>query len=313
MTTPPKMKLLSDFDGVWTNPEPEASAVRSLMVSRTSALSGLAASQVDADLRELSSYALSRPAEHGWAPGGRISAFADEDPLILGNAAAEVMRRWGKDRSLAPAGAREVAERCRVYCEAVFEEGFETIDAYADAIFHEGTSNFRAEHGSALLPGAADAAERMLELGLDVVVVSNSGEEKILNWFELAGIPARSVHDRQDDGARCLHVRGSAGKFVLGEGDDSISIGERRIIIDRPKYVAAIQAEAPDAVIGDVFSLDLALPHALRARGENWAPKTLVLAKNSYTPGWSGVQRADGAVDHVVDGLGDFCDLLARL
>ena len=309
----PKMKLLSDFDGVWTNPEPEASAVRSLMVARTSALSGLAPSQVDADLRELSGFALSHPAEHGWAPNGRISAFADEDPLILGNAAAEVMRRWGKDRTLAPSNLREVAERCGVYCEAVYDEGFESIDSYADSVFHEGTSNFRAEHGSALLPGAPDAAERMLELGVDVVVVSNSGEEKILNWFERAGIPARSVHERKDDGARCLHVRGSAGKFILGEGEDSISIGERRIIVDRPKYVAAIQAEAPDAVIGDVFSLDLALPHALRARGESWAPKTLVLAKNSYTPGWSGVQRADGAGDHVGDGLGDFCDLIAKL
>ncbi|MCB9913616.1 MAG: hypothetical protein H6828_00540 [Planctomycetes bacterium] len=307
------MKLLSDFDGVWTDPEPEASAVRRLMVARTSELSGLAASQVDADLRELAGYALARPAEHGWSPGGRISAFADEDPLILGNAAAEVMRRWAGDAAAAPDSAREVAARCRVYCEAILDEGFASIDAYADAVFHAGTSAFRAEHGSALLPGAAEAAERMLALGVDVVVVSNSGEEKILDWFERAGIPARSVHARADDGARCLHVRGSAGKFVLGEGEDSISVAERRILVDRPKYVAAIRAEAPDAVIGDVFSLDLALPHALRSRGERWAPRTLVLAKNSYTPGWSGVERAGGAVDHVVDGLGDLCDLLATL
>ena len=303
------MKLLSDFDGVWTDPEPEANAVRSTMIARTSALSGLSAEQVDADLRQLASIALATPAEHGWSPNGRISAFADEDPLILGNAAAEVMRRQGMQGE----GAGDVAERCKQYCTAILADGFESIDAYADAIFREGTSSFRSEQGSALLPAARESAERMLELGLDVVVVSNSGEDKILHWFEMAGIPARSVNARKEDGERCLHVRGSAGKFVLGDGEEQLTIGERRIFVDRPMYIEAIRAEAPDVVIGDVFSLDLALPHVLRERGESWAPQQLVLAKNSYTPEWSGAQRAGGAIDHVVSGLSEFCDLLATL
>ncbi len=303
------MKLLSDFDGVWTDPAPEANAVRSLMVARTSELSKIPKSQVDADLQQLAEVALEEPAAHGWSPNGRISAFADEDPLILGNAAAEVMRRWGSDDSKTD----EVAERCKLYLEAVLASGFESMDVYANAIFGEGTSNFRSEHGSALLPEARAAAERMLELDLDVVVVSNSGEDKILHWFELAGIPARSVNERKADGERCFHVRGSAGKFVLGHGDEQLTVGARKIFIDRPMYTEAIRAEAPDVIIGDVFSLDLALPHVLRERGESWAPSNLVLAKNTYTPEWSGTERAGGAIDHVVSGLSEFCDLLATL
>jgi phosphoglycolate phosphatase-like HAD superfamily hydrolase len=307
------MKLLSDFDGVWTDPTPEAEAVRSLMIERTAALSGETPQQVEADLEALATIALGEPAEHGWAPHGRISAFADEDPLILGNATAEVMRRWGADAELAPASGQAVAGRCAVYCLAVRDGGYESMDAYADKIFHEGTARFREQHSSALLPGAREAAERMLAEGLEVVVVSNSSEDKILNWFELAGIEARSVSERKDDGARCLFVRGSAGKFVLGEGDEQLTIGKRRIFIDRPMYTEAIRAEAPDVICGDVFSLDLALPHALRQRGERWAPSHLVLAMNTYTPAWSGVERAGGAIDHVVNGLSEFCDLLARL
>jgi len=47
-------------------------------------------------------------------------------------------------------------------------------------------------------------------------------------------------------------------------------VGEGRVELRRPRYEAILREEAPDAVVGDVFSLDLALPLALRRREPAW-------------------------------------------
>lgn len=303
------MKILSDFDGVWTDPGPEAEAVRRLWIERTAELSGIDEDRVDADLRHLAAVALARPGEHGWAPNGRISAFADEDPLILGNAVADLMRRWGEGDGPRDGEDAEIATRCARYVAAIRAAGHESIDAYANDLFGEGTSGFRAKHGSALRPGALEAALGLLERGIELVVVSNSTSEKILAWFEAAGIPARDAKSEDPGDDPRVVVRGSAGKFVLGPDDEQIECGGRRIYVDRPMYRDVLRLEAPDLVLGDVFSLDLALPHALRRAGVSYAPQTLVLARRDYTPAWAGVERAGGAIDRVVDGLDELLDL----
>ena len=66
-------------------------------------------------------------------------------------------------------------------------------------------------------------------------------------------------------------------------------------------------------MIGDVFSLDLALPHVMRQAREI-APQ-LALRRHPHTPSWVLDSRADGAIDLVVeqlDGLVEPVRTLAR-
>jgi len=304
------LKILSDFDGVWTDPTPEADAVRAELVRRTAELSGVESETVAADMIALSEIALGSPAQHGWTLNGRITAFADEDPLILGNAVTEVIGMIADHSLDGRTPAIEVVERCTTYRAAILDAGHPNLDDFAEWVFRTGTANFRQGRRHALLPAAIEVAERLLRSDAEVVVVSNSGEEKILDWFDLSGIPAKSVNDREAGDDRCLYVRGSAGKFVLGEGSEQVELCGRKIYIDRPMYRAAIEAEAPDLVVGDVFSLDLALPHALRCEGHPWAPSQLVLRRNSYSPAWAADERAGGVIDHVIDELAGLCDLI---
>lgn len=133
----------------------------------------------------------------------------------------------------------------------------------------------------------------LVEAGAEVVVVSNSSSEKIEGWFRETGVGHGLSH--------ALRVRGSAGKFILGATDEHLVLSGRRVCVDRPKYRAILAEERPDFVIGDVYSLDLALPHVMRRAGEI-APR-LALRRHPHTPRWVLDSRADGAIDLVVDQL----------
>ena len=308
-------KILSDFDGVWTNPGDEATGVQSLMIAETARLSGIDRDVVAGDFQVFGEIALGTPGAHGWAPDGRITAYVDEDPFCLGNSMAGVLGGLASgELSLAGCALGSVdgalLPRANVYAGAIVARGFANPSAFADHCFLEATAAFLRDHPPALVPGAKAIAERFLAMGADVVVVSNSGEDKILNWLRDADIPAFSVHDdSRPANAPCFRVRGSAAKFALGDGHESIQVSGRNIFVDRPKYRTVLEIENADFVIGDVFSLDLALPHSLREAGQSWAPRELILRRHDYTPKWVAESRAGGAIDHVVDGLDDLCDL----
>jgi hypothetical protein len=107
-------------------------------------------------------------------------------------------------------------------------------------------------------------------------------------------------------------VRGSASKWLIGS-DAAIDIAGRRIFVDRPRYRAAIEAEEADLVVGDVFSLDLALPHVMRTHGMAAAPRSLVLRHHPHTPSWVRDTAAGGAIDHMVAGLAELPAIVAAL
>lgn len=76
------------------------------------------------------------------------------------------------------------------------------------------------------------------------------------------------------------------------------------------RYRAAIEEEDPDLVIGDVFSLDLALPHVMRREGNPAAPSKLILRRHPHTPRWVLDTRAGGAIDVVVDDVAELLGLV---
>ncbi|MHC4262153.1 MAG: hypothetical protein ACYSWX_06515 [Planctomycetota bacterium] len=282
-------KILSDFDGVWTDQALEAKSVLFFMIAEAARLARVPANRALADFTEFEALAQARPAEFGWAPDGRITAYVDEDPFCVANSIAAWLTASSDEREV-------------LYREAVLDAGHETLTAFADHCFHTATENYRNLHPPALVPDALEVFDALRRAGAEVVVVSNSSPSKLIDWFRASGI------DAGEDASHALRVRGSAGKFVLGETDASLEIAGRRIFVDRPKYRAIIGEEDPDVVIGDVYSLDLALPHAMREEGAAGAPRRLILRGHEHTPSWVRDDRAEGTIDRVVEGVADLVD-----
>lgn len=274
------VKILSDFDGVWTDQAFEAQNVKLFLIAEAARLARIAPDEAAADFALFEAEVMSAPERHGWAPDGRITAYIDEDPFCEANAIARFLE----------ASSDTKAKR---YVAAVLAGGFATMSAFGDHCFLTSTAQFRAQHPPALVPRAAEMFAALVEAGAEVVVVSNSSSEKIEGWFRETGVGNGLAH--------ALRVRGSAGKFILGPSEDHLVLAGRKIRVDRPKYRTILAEERPDFVIGDVYSLDLALPHVMRRAGE-LAPK-LALRRHPHTPRWVLDTRADGAIDLVVEQL----------
>jgi hypothetical protein len=288
------LKILSDFDGVWTNQGPEAAELDRFMASELATLSSWSFDRVQAELVRFSEQMLHTPDDHGWAPDGRISAYVDEDPLCRPSALCRLL-----ETSSDPKAA--------ILRDAVAAAGFDCMASFAERCFRQGTASFRKLHPPCIVDDAKAMLERLFEAGAQVVIISNSETEKIVGWLRAAGI------DASDDESTAVRVRGSAAKWQLGSSDDAIDVAGRSVYVDRPRYREAIVAENPDVIIGDVFSLDLALPHVMRCSGDPSAPRRLALRRHPHTPRWVLDDRAGGAIDHVVDHVGDLADIVDAL
>ncbi|HET6582353.1 MAG TPA: hypothetical protein VFG69_02875 [Nannocystaceae bacterium] len=286
MTRP--LKILSDFDGVWTDQANEAAAVRRFAIDELARVCEVPSRRAEDDYDAFVRMMQARPHEHGWAPDGRITAYIDEDPLCESSSLA----RW-----LAvtddPRGVRVRA--------AIVAAGFATVHAFSEHLFHGGVALFRSEHPPWIVPGARAMLDALHSRGAELVIVSNSSSEKLVDFFTSVGI------DASEDGGHELRVRGSAGKWKLA-GDASLVVGGRSIFVDRPAYRTLVADEAPDLIIGDVFSLDLAMPHVMRTQRADGAPRLLALRRHAHTPAWILNDRAGGAIDVVVDQVGDLAD-----
>ncbi len=282
-------KILSDFDGVWTEQDGEAEVLADHLASRCAALLGKPRATVDADLSAFRREVQARPEAFGWAPDGRISAFADEDPLCAVAGLCELVARAEHGH----------AHRYRV----AIESRWPSVRAFAQDGFNTAMEYFRSEHPPSIAADAKEQLHAVTAAGAEVVVVSNSEPGKLIAWFSAAGI------DAGEGPQHALRIRGSAGKQILG-GDLAIEVAGRTVHVDRPRYRDAIEQERPSLVIGDIFSLDLALPHVMREDGHPAAPRALALRRNRHTPAWILQDRAAGAIDHVVDRFGDLAPLI---
>lgn len=283
-------KILSDFDGVWTDQANEAAAVRRFAIDELARVCGVHCRVAEDDYDGFVRRMKAAPHEHGWAPDGRITAYVDEDPLCESSSLAHWLAFTDDPHGL------------RVH-DAIVAAGFATVQAFSEHLFHGGVALFRSEHPPWIVPGARAMLDSLHAAGAELVIVSNSSSEKLVDFFQSVGIDAS-----EDDGHE-LRVRGSAGKWKLG-GDATIEVGGRSIFVDRPAYRALVADEAPDLIIGDVFSLDLAMPHVMRTQRANGAPRLLALRRHEHTPSWVLEGRADGAIDVVVEQVGDLAALI---
>jgi len=288
------MLLLSDFDGVWTDPEAEA-RVQGELLERT--LTGWATkgkrAAVAKWLVDARAAIRREPMRYGWAPGGRLSAFSDEDAFAGHSALLHYLHVRRDDDATA-----------RALIEASAAHGFETLEHLGMAMHARAVEQVMRERGPAILPAAAAAGHRMLAAGIEVVVVSNSSVEKLATWFAHAGLPA-TRHPERAPGA--LRLRGGARKFELdATGSDPLELGKVRLETARPSYGAVLAEERPDAVVGDVFSLDLSLPLVLKRRDPAWRRVRLFWLVYPHTPRWLAreVERSTaGEVEAIAGGL----------
>ena len=133
-----------------------------------------------------------------------------------------------------------------------------------------------------------------------MVFASNAPAEKIIGWFGAHGFElVDGAHERARLDAP-LRVYGRAGKQQVA-GPRTLRLGGRAVHVDRPEYRAILDRERPDLVVGDVLSLDLATPLAMRVDGEPGAPRAVGLMDLPHTPGW--VQDAVGPGPEQVDFL----------
>ncbi len=281
------VKLVSDFDGVLTNLTHEAVRVRELFIEE---LIQLGWSVVNSNkLVELSEgFCAKNPTMTGWKVKGRISAFSDEDPFVLNSAVGDFIdqMRVGSFGEVAKTVTPEFLELWS--SNARTHERFDVhFDQVAGIAYNKMTQEvMKSVTSTPLETTTRPIIEGMMRSGALVTIISNSGSDRISDILKKSEL-ASTTFPEVRPGFVC--IRGGAKKFALGDERKTIEIGGRVVDVSRPDYEALIRQERPDAVIGDVFSLDLALPFALAQSEPELFPRglKLILRIRDYTPSWS--------------------------
>ena len=265
------MKILFDFDGTLTNIQHEYAFELARLESLVCKASGVPSEVFVEWLRRAQAHASLTPERYGWCDHGRVSAFCDEDLFMQVASAMQILDEWTGE---GVAGTE------------AFREGMGTVtfmdlterahlDMHAEPLCAFNTPD----------PEALSVLQTLLDRDCEIVVVSNSPASRIIEKFEHAGM--RPVDHDNNPSAR-FRICGMAGKFVLADSPDPVSFGGRMVDLDRPGYRQILSRERPQAVVGDVFSLDLALPLEMARREPLvYEDMQLYLRVRPYTPQWA--------------------------
>ena len=264
--------IVSDFDGVWTEPARERDRVLETLESELSRLLGENPTKVSDDCEEFTQAVLAKPSAYGWLIEGKLSSYLDEDAFALPSALGQFLEG-------------DAHPRTHLYRDAILEE-YPSVGEFLDDCYQSTGVRFRAEVTHDLAAGANQVLGWLQEQQVNVVFVTNAPTEKVVNWFSHYGFDVEDAAD-VDANAAPLRVHGRAGKQWLGDAGTTVDIGGRTLQADRPRYRAILEAESPDLVIGDVPSLDLAQPLALRLAGKEGAPRSVGLMHLPHTPSWA--------------------------
>lgn len=291
-TSEDRMKYLFDFDGVLTDQTEEAHRVRALFVEQVEQSSGWSSARV-LELFSQAEQALDRaPHDHGWRFLGRVSAFANEDLFVRNNGLAACLDDWMAQGKTVVPGVKSFSDLSTVAYDAMLAET-------------------RSGKLKPIDPVSRTLMEGLLSRGHDIVVVSNSGTDRIVQLLESVGLQPEAHSSNPQ--AR-LRVRGDARKFELGSDARVRPVGPYPVDVSRPVYERILREEVPSAVIGDVFSLDLALPLELaRSESARFGGLRAYLRVRPYTPSWSReyvqtCQATAHASTHVLEHLSDLLE-----
>lgn len=293
-------RVLVDFDGVWTSVDGQAAAVDAARHRRLAEVSGLQVEAVGRCEAAVAAALAAAPLQHGWRLDGRLTAYADEDPFLRHNALCCGIGVLAAD------GHAE----CRALQAALAARGHDDLSALGSAIFLEASHAYLDDHGHDLLPAAPGVLRELLTVA-DVVFCTNFTPDAVArSWvprgFAFAGPGATPG----------LCLRGAAQKQTLtADPPRSLDFGGRPVAVDRAFYRAVLTAERPDVVVGDVFSLDLALPLAMAAEAGSAMRPLCLLARTRFTPRWSLELAGSGPKEELrlLDALDDLVPLVREL
>ena len=146
------------------------------------------------------------PTRHGWRFAGAITAFWNEDGFVETNALAACLD--GDDwRDLKPKLSKQgVGSFCELAEEAYLKMAEETASGERKPVD----------------PQVKEVLSALIERGAEIVVVSNSGTERVCQL--LAGVGLDPVA-HLDSGKSPLRVRGHAGKYRLGTSPQMLRVG----------------------------------------------------------------------------------------
>lgn len=269
------MKFIFDFDGVLTDQAGEAKRYHELYCQGLADFGKLTLQKAQQCIQETTALLESAPHLHGWKVHGRISAYANEDLLVANVGLAMCMDE------LADKNNPDFLE-IRAQLQSKNIPSFYELSQKA---FGQMITETRAGKINPLDPKTKSTFTKILDEGHTITVVSNSSTDRILNLLKNENL---DIVDHVKDPQAPLRVRGGAKKFELAETKQGFFAGNYWIDTARPNFEKIIREEKPNVLIGDVFSLDLALPYYLaKTEPQNFTSLNLVLREQRYTPRWT--------------------------
>jgi len=277
------LKLLSDFDGVWTNQETEARYVRDYLIKKISELTGDSTDTVKNLIRDCKKDMDTAPYDYGWFNNGSVAAYYQEDPFGDNNAILDYINRSGSNKSYS-----NFKQHLAQIKDAILNKAHKTLAEFSNDCFIKATTQFKLEGKLRPVETAGDVVKELNSLGVEIVVVSNSKTEKIEHLFFKAG--QKTTNDSVLKRGK-LHARGDAKKFIIDSSYSALPefleiTNKYKIPLRRSNYHKILMEEKPDYVIGDVFSLDLALPLYLRMHDKSFGKLKVIQRVQKHTPNW---------------------------
>jgi len=262
-----------DFDGVYTDPTEEGEACSKYFQDKILACGlknvGLdTVESVDSWMGELRARQATRPFSFGWRSEGRVSAFTFEDPFIRNIGLADFLDY------LAAEGDKKA--KAILTCLKASDQ-ISSFGELSEKAFLQLKMKKRAD------PGAKKWVEDAIQKGHEVIIVSNSASEKIEEFLDQNHFAA-DARPKVRGGARKFGLGKNPRPILLAKDMDGQKNGDLNADTDRPTYEAALLELQPDAIIGDVFCLDLTLPIHLKRTGKLPFKGGIFYFHRDYTP-----------------------------
>ena len=267
------MKIITDFDGTLTNIQFEYEYELNALMKSLLEICDNDRALLDSIMEEAAEHVDAHSDQHGWHNHGRITAFSDEDLFMHLSSYMECLDNW----------LRHGHGRVMQIHDRVKQLGH-SLSTLTEHAHHEINLAPLCDFNTPE-PEAVTAIRSLLAQDYEVVIVSNSPASRIVQKLEYVGL---KPVDHEANPSAQFRVRGHAGKFVLDATPEVVAFGSRQVDVARNGYRTIIEQERPHAIIGDVFSLDLALPvHMSCQEPKVYDGLQLYLRMRSYTPQWA--------------------------
>ena len=271
-----RINLISDFDGIWTNQNIEADYVWDYIINTLTELTGFDSVRVQKILDECKVEMNKEAHRYGWFNTGNIAAYYKEDPFGDNNAIFDYINK-----------SVDSTTDLKKLKEVILDK-FPSLAEFSQDCFVNSTTKFKEDGKLIPVDTMKKVVDKLNSNGVKIIVVSNSKTEKIKYLFAKADIEVTD-EDSSDRGG--VHAIGDARKYII---DSDYSVlpeylkinSEYKIPLRRSNYHKILQGEKPDYVIGDVFSLDLALPLYLRMNDNSFSNLKVIQRVQPYTPDW---------------------------